>query len=45
MPLTKYLCDLIGDKGTVVAWNDSFEKTRMKELAFKTPYFLNLQTC
>lgn len=37
--LTKYLCDLIGPKGTVVAWNDSFEKTRMKELAKLFPEF------
>ena len=37
--LTKYLCELIGPKGTVVAWNDSFERSRMKELARLFPEF------
>ncbi len=31
--LVKYMCELIGDKGTVLVYNDSFEKTRIKELA------------
>ncbi|MCI9110504.1 MAG: DUF2779 domain-containing protein, partial [Bacilli bacterium] len=31
--LIKLMCDLIGDKGTVLVYNDSFEKTRLKELA------------
>lgn len=30
--LIKYMCDLIGD-GTVLVYNDSFEKTRIKELS------------
>lgn len=30
--LIKYMCDLIGE-GTVLVYNDSFEKTRIKELA------------
>lgn len=37
--LTKYLCELIGETGTVVAWNDSFERARMKELARLFPEF------
>lgn len=39
LALTKYLCELIGDTGTVVAWNDSFEKSRMKELARLFPEY------
>jgi len=31
--LVKSMCELIGDKGTVLVYNDSFEKTRLKELA------------
>jgi len=31
--LVKLMCELIGDKGTVLVYNDSFEKTRLKELA------------
>ncbi len=31
--LVKKMCDWIGDKGTVLVYNDSFEKTRIKELA------------
>ena len=37
--LTKYLCELIGDKGTIIAWNDNFERSRMKELAKLFPEF------
>lgn len=37
--LTKYLCELIKDDGLVIAWNDAFEKTRMKELAKFFPEF------
>ena len=31
--LVKKLCDWIGDTGTVLVYNESFEKTRLKELA------------
>lgn len=31
--LVKLMCELIGDSGTVLVYNDSFEKTRLKELA------------
>ena len=31
--LIKLMCELIGDVGTVLVYNDSFEKTRIKELA------------
>lgn len=32
LELVKKMCDSIGDKGTILAYNDSFEKSRMKEL-------------
>lgn len=31
--LVKLMCELIGDEGTVLVYNDSFEKTRLRELA------------
>lgn len=31
--LIKKMCDCIGDTGTVLVYNESFEKTRLKELA------------
>lgn len=31
--LIKLMCELIGDKGTVLVYNESFEKTRIKELS------------
>lgn len=37
--LTKYLCELIKDDGLVIAWNDKFEKGRMKELASYFPQY------
>ncbi|MBN3490902.1 DUF2779 domain-containing protein [Acholeplasma equirhinis] len=37
--LCKAMVDLIGDIGTVIAWNDSFETTRMKELATYFPQY------
>ena len=36
--LVKYMCDLIGE-GTVLVYNDSFEKTRIKELAAIFPKY------
>ncbi len=37
--LTKSMCELIGDKGNIIAWNDKFEKGRMKELAAYFPQY------
>ena len=36
--LIKYMCDLIGD-GTVIVYNESFEKTRIKELSLIFPKY------
>ena len=36
--LVKYMCELIGE-GTVLVYNDSFEKTRIKELAEMFPKY------
>ena len=39
--LVKLMCELIGDSGTVLVYNDSFEKTRIKELADIFPEYKN----
>ncbi len=39
--LVKLMCELIGDSGTVLVYNDSFEKTRLKELADIFPEYRN----
>lgn len=37
--LIKKMCDSIGDEGTVLVYNESFEKTRLKELAHIFPEY------
>ena len=37
--LIKKMCDWIGDTGTVLVYNESFEKTRLKELAALFPEY------
>ena len=37
--IVKRLCEWIGDEGTVLVYNDSFEKTRLKELAEVFPEY------
>ena len=37
--LVKKLCEWIGETGTVLVYNESFEKTRLKELAFIFPEY------
>jgi hypothetical protein len=35
--LTKKLCESIGDTGSIIVWNASFEKARIKELSYLFP--------
>jgi hypothetical protein len=37
--LVKHLCESIGDKGSVIVWNASFEKGRIQELATLFPKY------
>ena len=37
--LIKKMCDSIGEEGTVLVYNESFEKTRLKELAYIFPEY------
>ena len=39
LDLVKYMCELIPDDKMVLVYNDSFEKTRLKELAYIFPEY------
>ena len=39
LELVKLMCELIPDDGMVLVYNDSFEKTRLKELAYIFPEY------